>query len=606
MKVKTRKRPAARSRNFKDKSPRCSGVRVSQSGDRVLRRASGRLGWARGWLGSGGASLVLLITGFFVLYPLALLVYGSFVVTRADGSTGFGLAIWLSAWSQPGMALSLVNTATRTIATELVSLPLAIAISWLVARSDLPGKRLIDNFMWIAFFLPALPVLLGWILLFDPDYGLVNQLLMKGFGVNEPVFNIYTFTGIVFAHLASRSISAKYIFLVPAFRNIDSSLEEAARVVGSGTFGTIRAILVPLLLPAILITAAISLIHSLESFEIELILGPPINFYVFSTKMYQLMRQSPPLFGEATVLGFAVLIVVLPLVLWQQRLLAANRFVTVTGKARMQLVALGRWRWPSFWLLALLGAFTTVVPGICLILGTFMNIFGRFDMARVWTGEHWSEVLSDPLLLRALWNTTVMGGAAAIFGMFWFSLVAYVSVRTRYPGRKLLDFVTWLPASLPGVILSLGLLWMFLTVKPLRPFYGTIAVLIVAVLINAVTTSTQIIKSNMVQIGAELEEAAHIAGAGRAATYRQIMLPLLAPVLVTAALYIFSAAARNVATIVMIATGGNRPLALLQIDYMIDGQYEAASIVGVFIVVMTWGMAMIARGIGRRFGFRTI
>jgi iron(III) transport system permease protein len=290
---------------------------VSQSGDGVLSRAPGR-GVKHpldGWLGSGGASLVLLVTGFFVLYPLALLVYGSFIVTRADGSAGYGLAAWASALHEPGIWSSLLNTATRTIATEVISLPLAIGVAWLVARSDLPGKRLIDNFMWVAFFLPALPVLLGWILLFDPDYGVVNQLLAKGFGVTQPLFDIYTFTGIVFAHLASRSISAKYIFLVPAFRNIDSSLEEAARVVGSGTLGTIRTILVPLLLPAILITVAISVIHSLESFEIELILGPPINFYVFSTKMYQLMRETPPLFGEATVLGFAVLIVVLPLIL---------------------------------------------------------------------------------------------------------------------------------------------------------------------------------------------------------------------------------------------------------------------------------------------------
>lgn len=583
------------------------GGSVSQGGEGVVSGAETRQATVSfAWLGSGGASLVLLITGFFVLYPLALLIYGSFVVTRADGTSAYGVATWVSAVSQPGMWASLLNTATRTIATEVISLPLAIGVSWLVARSDLPGKRLIDNFMWVAFFLPALPVLLGWILLFDPDYGVVNQMLARSFGITQPVFNIYTFTGIVFAHLASRSISAKYIFLVPAFRNIDASLEEAARVVGSGTLATIGAILVPLLMPAILITAAISLIHSLESFEIELILGPPISFYVFSTKMYQLMQQSPPLFGEATVLGFAVLLVVLPLVLWQQRLLAANRFVTVTGKARMHAFRLGPWRWPAFGLLALLGVFTTVVPGICLVLGTFMNIFGHFDMARIWTLDHWSEVLSDPLLSRALWNTIVMGGAAALLGMLWFALVAYVSVRTRYPGRKLLDFITWLPASLPGVILSLGLLWMFLTVKPLRPFYGTIAVLVVAVLISAITTATQIIKSNMVQIGAELEEAAHTAGAGMAATYCRIVLPLLAPVLVTAALYIFSTAARNVATIVMIATGGNRPLALLQIDYMIDGQYEAASIVGIVIVVLTWGVAMIARGIGRRFGFRTL
>jgi iron(III) transport system permease protein len=527
-------------------------------------------------------------------------------VVRPDGGAGLGIAAWVSAWNQAGTLQSVVNTAARTIATEIISLPLAIVIAWLVTRTDLPGKRLIDNFMWVAFFLPALPVLLGWILLFDPDNGVVNHMLMRWFGLAQPVFNIYTFTGIVFAHLASRSISTKYIFLVPAFGNLDSSLEEAARVVGSGMLATIRTILVPLLLPAILITAAISLIHSLESFEIELILGPPINFYVFSTKMYQLMQQSPPLFGEATVLGLAILIVILPLILWQQRLLASNRFATLTGKAQQHPVRLRRWRGPILALLVLLGGFTTVVPGVSLVLGTFMNIFGRFDLAIVWTLDHWREVLGDPLLLRALRNTLIMAGVAALFGVFWFALVAYISGRTRYRGRRVLDFVTWLPASLPGVILSLGLLWMFLTVPFFRPLYGTIFVLVIAVLINAATTGTQLIKGNMVQIGAELEEAAYVSGAGRIATYGAIVLPLLAPVLLSAGLYIFNAAARNVATIVMIATGGNRPLALLQIDYMIDGQYEAASIVGVFIVVLTWGVAMLARGIGRRFGFRTL
>ncbi|HEY3919733.1 MAG TPA: iron ABC transporter permease [Stellaceae bacterium] len=572
---------------------------MSDSGDDLLSRA-------RGWLGSGGATLVLLATGFFVLYPLVLLLYGSFVVAKPGGGTMLGVAAWVSAWNQAGMVQSVVNTAARTLATEVVSLPVAILIAWLVARTDLPGKRLIDNFMWIAFFLPVLPVLLGWILLFDPDYGIVNQALMKALHLAQPPFDIYSFAGIVFVHLASRAIATKYIFLMPAFRNLDSALEEAAHVVGSGMLTTIRLILVPLLLPAILITAAISLIHSLESFEIELILGPPINFYVFSTKMYQLMQQSPPFFNEATVLGLAVLVVILPLILWQQRLLAGNRFVTVTGKAQQHPFRLGRWRKPAFATLLVLGLFITVAPAVCLVLGTFMNIFGRFDLAEVWTADHWSEVLGDPLLLRALWNTLIMAGAASLVGVLWFALVAYISVRTRYRGRRLLDFITWLPASLPGVILSLGLLWMFLTVPLFRPLYGTIAVLVVAVLINAATTGTQLIKSNMVQIGAELEEAAFVSGAGRVATYGAVVLPLLAPVLLSAALYIFNAAARNVATIVMIATGGNRPLALLQIDYMIDGQYEAASIVGVLIVAMTWGVAMVARGLGRRFGFRTL
>jgi iron(III) transport system permease protein len=95
-------------------------------------------------------------------------------------------------------------------------------MAWLVARTDIPGKKLIDAFCWIAFFLPALPVLMGWILLFDPQFGLANQAVKWLFGLSESPFNIYTFSGIVFAHIATRSIAAKYIFIVPAFSNLDA------------------------------------------------------------------------------------------------------------------------------------------------------------------------------------------------------------------------------------------------------------------------------------------------------------------------------------------------------------------------------------------------
>ena len=425
-------------------------------------------------------------------------------------------------------------------------------------------------------------------------------------GFRPPPFDIYTFWGIVFAHLASRSISAKYIFLAPAFRNIDATLEEASHVIGTSSLGTVRRIILPMLLPAILITVAISLIHALESFEIELILGPPSNFYVFSTKMYQLMRNAPPLFGEATVLGLAILIAMLPLILWQQRLLQTRHYVTVTSAFQQRLIRLRRWRWPAFGVIALLGTIVTVVPVICLILGTFMNIFGRFDLAQVWTLDHWREVLSDPLLQRALWNTLIIGTARRVP---WHAVVRArrLSVGAYALWRATAARFHHLAAGEPARRdFGLGLLWMFLTVPFFRPLYGTIAVLVIAVLINAVTTGVQLIKSNLVQLGGEFEEASFVVGASWAYTFRRIVLPLLGPVLIAVALYIFNAAARNVATIVMIATGGNRPLALLQVDYMSDGQYESAAIVGIIIVVMTWGAAMLARSLGRRFGFRTL
>ena len=550
-------------------------------------------------------ALLLLTLLVLVAYPLVLLIYGSFLSDLPGQSRDLSLNGWTSALLQPGMSTALINTLKRTAITEIIALPSAIVIAWLAARTDMPGRLWLDRLLWMAFFLPALPVLLGWILLFDPDFGLANQLVMKVFGSTEPWFNIYSFWGIVFAHMASRSIAAKYIFLVPAFRNFDGALEEASIIAGYGTLRTLWQIVVPLLVPAIMVTAIISLVHSLESFEIELILGGPIDFYVFSTRIYRLIEQSPPLFGAATVVALAVLFCMLPLMIWQQRILASRNFATVTSHFRPRLLRLGRWRWPICCALALGGLIITLVPTLCLIMGTFMNLFGKFDLEIVWTLDHWSAIMNDHETLSGLFNTLIMGLAAAGLALVWFPAIAYVTDRTRLPGHSLLGLLAWLPATLPGIILGLGLLWMFLTTPLLRGLYGSIGVLILAVLIAALSTGVQLIRSNLVQISRELEEASYITGASWLTTFRLIMMPLLGPVLLTVALLTFNSAARNVAGVAMLATASNRPLAMLQVDYMVDGRYEPAAIVGVLIVAMTLGMAFVTRILANRIGIRT-
>ena len=551
-------------------------------------------------------TLVLVSMAFFVLYPVALLVYSSFLVELPTGEKILGFDIWISAWSQNGILQAIVNTFQRVIITELISFPLAVAIAWLVMRTDIPGKRLIENFFWIAFFLPALPVLMGWILLFDPGHGLINLGWMWLFGTSSGPFNIYGFSGIVFAHIAARSVAAKFIFLAPAFRNLDGAMEEASRIAGAGPITTLRKIVIPVLMPAFLITIAISLIHSLESFEIELILGPTTNFYVFSTKIFQVVREDPPQFGVATVLGLAILVSMLPLILWQQRLSHSRNFVTVSSRSTTLPLRLRKWRQPIFALICLFGSFITIVPVACLLMGTFMNLYGYFDLPKVWTSTHWTAVLTDNTLIQSTANTLVMGLSAALFGTFWFAIVAYISVRTKYRARGVLDLMSWLPASIPGIILGLALLWMFLTVPALQSLYGTTAVLVIACILASVSTGVQLIKSNMVQLGNELEEASFIAGGSWFYTFRRIVLPLIGPVLIAVALLTFASAARNVAGIAMLVSGDNRPLAMLQADYMIDGAFESAAVVGVLIVLLALTMSVVARYIGGRVGLTAI
>lgn len=549
-------------------------------------------------------TLMLGILALVVLYPLLLLLINSFIVETPDGTVGFGFGNWLIAWSQPGMVEAIINTFNRVFITEIIVFPIGILFAWLVARTDLPGKNLFDFFMWLAFFLPALPVLMGWILLLDPDFGLINQIFVNWFGMEKGPFNIYTFWGIVFAHVAMKSVASKYIFMVPAFRNLDSSLEEASQISGVSKLGTLVRIVVPVMTPAILITLIISLIHSLESFETELILGPPTGFYVFSTKIYQLIGQEEPMFGAATVLSVVILLSMVPLILYQYWVSNRRKFTTVTSHFKRNPVRLGSAKWPVFCVVFGFGLLITVVPIIFLVMGTFMSLFGFFNIDDVWTLDHWKRILSDPLLISSIWNTIKLALGAALLGMIWYSLLAYISVRSNYKARGVVDFITWLPAAIPGIILGLGLLWMFLGTPVFRPLYGTIFILILATAINGMTTGVQLIKGNMVQLGNELEEASHISGGSWWYTYRRIMLPILAPVLLSVGTLTFISAARNVANIAMLVTGENRPLAMLQLDYIVDGRYEAAAISGVFVVIMTIGVAIIARLIGKRFGIQ--
>ncbi|MDB5729795.1 MAG: ABC-type Fe3+ transport system permease component [Noviherbaspirillum sp.] len=545
---------------------------------------------------------MLLIVMVLVVYPMGLLLFNSFVVSSPDGALLLTLDSWRQAWSQPGTVQAIVNTFKVVFTTQLIVLPVGVVITWLMTRTDLPGRNMLDFFLWLAFFLPTLPMLLGWIMLLDPGFGLVNVLFEK-LGLGRP-FNIYTFWGIVFCHVVGRGTSATYIFLGPAFRNMDSSLEEASRISGTSPFATLRRIVIPVMTPAILVTLIILLIHMFETFEVERVLGPQIKFHVFSTKIYELVNDTQPRFGAAMVLGMSILIFMTPLILLQQYLNSRRSFVTVTSHFKANRLRLGALRWPAFALVFGFCMILTVVPLIFVLVGTCMTLFGFFNIDQVWTTGHWTKIWHDPIFISSVWNTIKLAGGTALIGMLFYALLAYISVRTKFAARGVLDFLTWVPATIPGMILGLGMLWMFLGTTLFRPLYGTIFVLIIALLINGMTAGVQLIKTNMVQLGRELEEASAVAGGSWLYTFRRIIMPILAPVLLSVGTLTFISASRNVANIAVLASNDNRPLALLQLDYMVDGRYEVASVVGMIVVFLTLGVAVIARMLGRQFGIR--
>ena len=545
-----------------------------------------------------------LLVGLLILilaYPLALLFVKSFVISRPGQPTVWAVNGWVEAFTDVNLAIAIGNTFYLAFVRVIITSVLAIFFAWVVTRTDTPLKGFIEVALWLGFFLPLLPMTMGWILLLDPYYGLLNKFLMKVFGLSQAPFDIYSYWGIIWCHLAF-STSVRFLLMTPAFTAMDAALEDAARTSGSSNMGVLIRITVPILAPAILASTALGFIRSLESLEIEMVLGIPAGIYVVPTKIWDYLHWEPPLYDRATALCSIFLLFVFFLIWLHRIFLRGKEFTTVSGRSYMvRTFPLGRWRWVTCGFCLLFILVMIILPLATLMMGTFMEFFGNFDTDKVWTAHHWTAVFADPVFLRSLKNTLLLGLAAGIGGTLLYALISYVIVRTRLPGRGAIDILSWLPWALPGVLISLALLWAVLgSGEYVKLIYGTVSVLVLAIIIKEMPLGTQIIKAGVLQISNELEEASSAAGATWLAGFRRILLPLLKPTTLAVGIIVFISAARDIPTVIFLATNQSRTLSLLMLDYIADANKEKAAVLGVFLVFLIFALLLI----GRLLGFR--
>lgn len=546
--------------------------------------------------------LLVLVLGFLVLYPIGSVVINSLV----PGSVfeGGGLAVWKEAFSQPGMVRSITNTFKVVATNNLIALPVAIFIAWLLARTNLPFNRYLEFGFWILFFLPSLGVTTGWLLFFDDGFGLANRWL-KQFGIiEESVFNMFSFWGIVFAHLTTFSLTVKVMLLTPAFRNLDGAIEEASRICGAGALSTLVRVVIPIMAPAILVVFLMSLIRGLESFEIELFLGTPINFNVYSTQMFQLIANDPPAYAPAGVLATSILVMMLPLLVLQRWASTRRNYAVVSGRATTTKLDLGRWRWPAFALVLGIISFMSLLPLTLLVVGSFMKLFGFFDLPELWTLDHWIEAFGDPTFTLGFENMLILGFGTAFSAVIVYTVVSYCTVRVKSRWQAPLDVLTWMPLTVPGIILGFGYLFMVLQVPMFRPLFGTLAVMIFVSFLGAMTLGVQILKVHMMQIGAEVEEAGRVVGGSWLRTFGGIITPLASPAIAIVGIMVFASTIRQVGSIILLSTGDTRVLTILQLEFLTEGVLGPASVIGVVIVLISLTAAALVRVISARFGIQ--
>jgi iron(III) transport system permease protein len=549
--------------------------------------------------------IVLLLIVSLALFPVLLLILFSFSAGAPGAPFQFSLAAWPRAFADPSIVGSVFNTIKLLVAVHTISLPVAIGIAWVLARTDLPGRHGFEFMFWISFFMPTLAILLGWIMCLDPEFGVFNVFLDAIPFIHVKPFNIYTFWGVVWAHLMTHSITVKVMLLTPTFRNIDSAFEEAAQISGASRLATLTRVVIPVTMPAVLAILFLAVIYTVHSFEIELVLGPPFRFFVYSTQVYTLIQQEDPDFAAASVLATVALSFLLPLIFLQRWVSVRRQYTTISGKMSTAPMRLGVWRIPALVVMTIVVVTLTALPVVFLVLASFMKLFGFFDIPQPWTLNHWTTILSDTVFRASVVNTFALAAGAAIFATVFLSLVAYFSVRSTFKGRAILDVTSWLPLAVPGILFGLGLIYVFLGIPLFRPLYGTMWLMIIAVVITHMALGTQIFKATLLQLSQDIEEASMMVGASWIATFKSIVLPIIVPTVLLVATITFISAARDVASVALVATTGTQTLALLQLNYMIQGRYGAAAVISFIVILMSTGLALVARRFGLRIGLRT-
>jgi iron(III) transport system permease protein len=542
-----------------------------------------------------------LIAGIILVLPLAMLLVNSVNVAAAGQPFQYGLGNWQAAFSDPSAIGALWNSLALSVTRTAISLPIALVLTWLIARTDMPGRNVIEVLAWLSIFVPVLPLAFGWVLLLDPKFGLLNMLISSLVGRQVSVFNIYGFWGITWVHLASTAVAYKVVLLTPAFRRINAAIEQSARVCGATARQTILRITLPLLAPAVLLVTTISLIVSFEAFEVELLLGQPIHLYVYSTRIYDLVNNAPSNVGEATAMAVIFLVWLVALTWVYRRALGGRNYTTVTGREYATRPArLGRWRWPALVLCIVYFLVALAAPLTLLVIGSVMRLYGFFNVPNTYTLAHWQELFADPAFFSGVRNSLIIAAAAGVATMLVYSMLAYTLIRYRSPVLRLVDGLVWAPWAVPGVLMSLALLWLFLATPARSVLYGSVVGLAVAFVFRAAPLSSQFFKTALMQLGRDVEEAARTCGAGWLRMYWKIVVPMLAPTAVTVGLITFLTAVYDISTPVLLYNASSRPLSILMLEYSFAGARERSAAIGVVLTVVVLCVLLGSRFFGYR------
>ncbi len=546
--------------------------------------------------------LVVSVIAYVALVPLGFLLWETFV---RDGS--LSVEAFRQAYSTVGLGEMAWNSLVFAFGTTVFAVALGTLLAYLIVRTDVPGKPLMFAASLVPLIIPGILHTIAWIFLADPNIGVLNKHIVEP--VTGHSFNVLSRGGMIWVeglHLSP----LVFLLMVAAFRSMDPALEESAIMSGASLRTVFRRITAPLVLPALYAAILIMAVRALESFEVPALLGLPSRIWVFTSRIWTVLNEKPPAFGKAGAYAMSLLLLTALGVLWQARLSKRGRaYETVTGKGfRPRPMQLGVWRIPAVLFISVYFLIAVIAP---LLMLAYMSTQRFYSPPTHKTLSHMSlemygKVIHNDLILTALKNSLILGLGAASTVMILTAVASWMVVRTRIPGRWLVDNLAFLPLVIPGLVLGVALLFVYLRIN--RDFsigiYGSLWILFIAYLTRYMPYGMRYASTSMYQIGRELEESAQTSGASWFQSFRRVVLPLLAPGLIAGWIYIVIVSVRELSSSILLYTPGRQVLSIVIWEQYQNGAFTELAALGMMMVGGLVVLVTVAYKLGAKIGVR--
>jgi iron(III) transport system permease protein len=491
---------------------------------------------------------VAAVAAVLVLYPVFYLFQAAFDVgdpqTRPPTAYGFDNFENLLQYTQ-----ILLNTLTVSVAASVMAVVIGFLMAWILARTNVPGRKVLEQFMTVPYYLTPLLGALAWSMLGSPESGFINQV-WRALGASGHIIDINTPYGIAWV-MALFEGSVAFVMIAAVMKSMDPSLEEASQIMGASRLRTMLRITLPLVIPGVLGAAIFVFAEMLGSFAVALVLGTPNRYYVITTAIYQLIQQYPPRIQVAAAMGVSLFVVMFVMVFIYRRVITGGSYVTITGKAfRPRVANVKNLRWVLFGICVLYLLVSVGLPIVTLLYASVQKIAVAFPSVDNFTLNNLRMAMSMNAARSALGNSLLLGFATASIGTVLMGLLAWLIYRSRLPGSGFIEYIVMFPQAVPRLVFAFGMMWAWL-VFPI-PVYGTIWLLLIAYLTVFLPLGVRTIAGVLLQIDKSLEECAQMCGASWTFRTRTITVPLLLPGLIAAWLLLFIASVRELGASILL------------------------------------------------------